>query len=179
MNLSEQESSPLCDYATIPLSKGLSAKISPHRLEWAMQWKWYATVCGEGRSLYAVRMSRVSDGGHRRKLYLHREIMRALGDIEVDHRRTKDTLDCTDGNLRLASHDQNKFNRGKTLQNTSGYVGVHRGDCAWIATISHNDKYLHIGSFPDRESAAVARDKKAIELRGEFAHLNFPRENYT
>ncbi len=37
----------------------------------------------------------------------------------------------------------------------------------------------HIGYFDNEEEAAKARDKKSLELFGEFAILNFPIENKT
>ncbi len=37
---------------------------------------------------------------------------------------------------------------------------------------------IYVGTFDDYLTAALARDKKAIELYGENAVLNFPREAY-
>ena len=37
----------------------------------------------------------------------------------------------------------------------------------------------HLGRFDDEIEAAVAYDRKAAELFGEFAYLNFPTTDYT
>ena len=48
----------------------------------------------------------------------------------------------------------------------------------WVAKIVNNKQQIHIGTFNTDIEAAKAYDKKAIELHGEFAKLNFPLENY-
>jgi|TARA_R110002020_G_C15975619_1_gene747963 hypothetical protein len=46
----------------------------------------------------------------------------------------------------------------------------------WEAYIMFNQKNIYLGSYKTKEEAARAYDKKAIELFGEFAQLNFPEE---
>jgi hypothetical protein len=63
--------------------------------------------------------------------------------------------------------------------NTStGFKGVWRdkktGKC-W-AQIYFEGKLIHLGSFATAEDAARAYDRKAIELFGQFARLNFPED---
>jgi hypothetical protein len=36
-------------------------------------------------------------------------------------------------------------------------------------------KNIHIGMYPTIEEAALAYDKKAVEMFGQFARLNFPQ----
>ena len=42
--------------------------------------------------------------------------------------------------------------------------------------LKHKGKTYYLGTFADEVEAAKARDRKAYELEGEFAYLNFPEE---
>jgi AP2-like factor (euAP2 lineage) len=44
----------------------------------------------------------------------------------------------------------------------------------WLARVTYRRRRHHVGTFDDEVDAAKARDRKAIELFGEFARLNFP-----
>jgi hypothetical protein len=44
----------------------------------------------------------------------------------------------------------------------------------WYALIKHRDETYYLGTFDDEVETAKARDRKAYELAGEFAYLNFP-----
>lgn len=58
---------------------------------------------------------------------------------------------------------------------SSKFVGVSINNRRkkWLAQISYNNKPIHIGYFANEEDAARAYDKKALELYGENAKLNF------
>ncbi|MCL2596475.1 MAG: hypothetical protein FWD66_02190 [Paludibacter sp.] len=71
---------------------------------------------------------------------------------------------------------------GNIESKTSQYVGVwynknSTSGRAWVATISRHGNRYNLGVFYAEEDAAKAYDKKAIELYGEKAKLNFPQEN--
>lgn len=77
-----------------------------------------------------------------------------------------------------------KTNTGKKLKkSTSKYRGVSwfKRDSCWRAWMydSRKKQQLHLGYFHNEIDAAKAYDKKALEINGEFAHLNFPEDNGT
>ena len=59
--------------------------------------------------------------------------------------------------------------------NTSGYKGVmwRKNRQKWISKINKNKNRYYLGHFDCPIEAAKAYDKKAIELYGEYANLNF------
>lgn len=62
-------------------------------------------------------------------------------------------------------------------EKTSQYVGVYtaniKGKEKWGACIGYHNKNHHLGYYQIEEEAALAYDKKAIELYGEDAKVNF------
>lgn len=123
---------------------------------------------------YAFRYETVN----KRRVYykMHRQIL-GLTDpsIECDH-RNHNGLDNRRSNLRAGTTSQNQMNQ-RHQKNKLGYKGVYRGKSRtspWIASIRHNNKLHRLGSFADQLEAALAYDKAAQELFGEFACLNFP-----
>jgi hypothetical protein len=55
-------------------------------------------------------------------------------------------------------------------------VGVHRQGDKWAAGIGCHGKHHYLGIFDDEVEAAKARDRKAYELHGVHAYLNFPED---
>ena len=110
-------------------------------------------------------------------LFVHRLIMDAPKGMHVDH-INGNPLDNRKSNLRICTHAENQRNRGANKNNTSGYKGVHWSKTTkkWRAEIRHDNKSIHMGYFKTPEEAARAYDKKAKELHGEYAYLNFPDE---
>jgi HNH endonuclease len=93
--------------------------------------------------------------------------------VGVDH-INGDRHDNRASNLRLATQAQNAMNT-PGRRSRSGLIGVKPMRAGnWAAEIGHAGRVIHIGMFDTAEAAARARDAKAIELRGEFARLNFP-----
>lgn len=95
--------------------------------------------------------------------------------LEVDHKdRVK--LNCTRENLRRATTSQNRANRDKQKNNTSGYKGAYleRRTGKYFAKIQVNGQVICLGTFLTVQEAAYRYDQVAIKHFGEFARLNFP-----
>lgn len=96
---------------------------------------------------------------------------------EIDH-RNGDRLDNRLCNLREASRQQNMSNIGKRRHRGRQFFGVRQISAkSWAADIRHENEVIYLGTFPTEEAAARARDAAAVEMRGEFARLNFPLES--
>jgi hypothetical protein len=113
---------------------------------------------------------------------LHRLVMGVTDPkIFVDH-INHETCDCRKENLRICTHAENQMNRRLNKNNKSGYNGVteHKKSGKWRVRIAVNNKQQLLGYFDKSEEgtkeAALAYNKKAIELFGEFAHLNIIEE---
>lgn len=151
----------------IPLTKGLVAIVDPEDAELATL-NWCAS--NTGKRWYALRQ----ENGVR--IYLHRAIM-GLDGPRVDH-IDGNGLNNRRSNLRHATNSQNLANAGKRRHNTSGFKGVmwYAPSNKWRAEIRFNNRSTHLGYFGSAEAAARAYDMAALELHGEFAHLNFPTD---
>lgn len=109
-----------------------------------------------------------------RKVQMHRLILNAPENMEVDH-IDGNRLNNQRTNLRLCNSSQNKCNRGARKDNTSGYKGVswHKQRNKWTARIkTPYGKYLYLGLYDDKNEAALAYNKASMEHHGEFAFIN-------
>jgi len=59
----------------------------------------------------------------------------------------------------------------------TGFIGVYEQDGRYRAQITLNNKRINLGTYATAKEAAIARDKAARELHGEFAILNFSNED--
>lgn len=153
----------------IPLSRGKWAIIDTPDLDIVSPYSWAAGSQGNG-FFYARAWV---DG---EKVFLHRHLMGYPAGKRVDH-INGDTLDNRRSNLRVASSSENSMNGRPHSDNLyTKYRGVeyNKTKRQWTARICVNYNRTYLGSFPAAEEAARAYDESAIELHGEFAHLNFP-----
>lgn len=109
-------------------------------------------------------------GGKYKREYLHRILM--PGYAQVDH-INGNRLDNRLVNLRGCDNQENNCNKGPNSKNRSGYKGVHKLPSGrWCAQITANYKCRSLGVFDTPEAAALAYNKAARELHGDFAYQN-------
>ena len=151
----------------IELTKGYMALVDNSDYERVTVHNWCAFETGINiKRVYGVRKM---GGNNRLNIFLHRFIMNAPEDMQVDH-IDHNGLNCQKYNLRLASCVQNGANSRKPI-GISGYRGVEPyPNGRWRARAQEK----HIGVFDAPEEAAAAYDRYALAIWGEFAMLNFP-----
>ena len=106
-------------------------------------------------------------------VYLHRMIMNALPNIDVDHEHGSSTKhDNRKSNLRLATISQNGMNKEKQSNNTSGYVGVSwsKKSNKWRSRICINKKEIFLGEYVNIQDAIDARRKAEEKYFGKFGY---------
>jgi hypothetical protein len=79
-------------------------------------------------------------------------------------------LDCRLGNLEYRS--RSVASRKRKSSSKLGYTGVYQENNRYRAVISVDRKSLHIGMFVTPEEAAIAYNKKSVELYGKNGKLN-------
>lgn len=104
---------------------------------------------------------------HRVIFYLHHKYLPEV----IDHIDCNPQNNCV-SNLREASAKKNMMNTTPRKGCASRFKGVARKRNKWRAYVT-KDKVTHqLGTFESEEEAALAYNKKAVELFGEFANLN-------
>ena len=139
--------------------------------------KWYLWKSTTGRK-YAMNGTR-----HRS---VHRVVMGDPEGMDVDH-IDGNALDNRKENLRICTRSQNCCNKKVRRDSGTGVKGVYKLKrenckkpfCAYINNPKFkfpNNRHIHLGYYKTIEEAALAYNKKAIEMYGEFAVLNEIKE---
>ena len=152
----------------IPLTQGKFAIVDAEDYPRLARHKW--AVSQSRYNFYACRWI------HGKKISMHRLILNAPHGMLVDH-IDGNGLNNRKANLRLCTITQNNRNSRPYRNATSKYKGVcwEKACRKWYAKIKPNRKTISLGLFTDQIEAAVAYDRKAEVLFGEFAYLNFPQ----
>lgn len=159
----------------IQLTRDQIAIVDDHKYESLNKWLWHAEWVKTSRQFRAVRNSTPSEALiHGQKITIL--MARAVADVVdagvlVDHHNGF-MLDNRRHNLRVSSHHQNACNRGRQVNNTSGFKGVtwHARASKWMAQIESSGARTYLGLFTDPKDAWAAYREAAILLHGEFAH---------
>lgn len=152
----------------IGLTRGYFAVVDAADYAWLSRYKWTALVAGS--KVYAIR-------AHKGKtILMHREIMQPPDGLVVDH-IDGNGLNNRRSNMRACTREQNLYN-SRPRNKRSKHKGVRYCEERdnWIAEITRRGHKFHLGTFDDEIEAARAYDRRAVELFGAFARLNFPDE---
>ena len=133
--------------------------------EMLSQYKWRIM-----RNNYALTTIKFNNKWITKKM--HRLIMNEPKGMQIDH-IDNNGLNNQKNNLRIVTHSQNMMNKHKRW-GVSKHKGVSffKRDNNWRAYISINKKQIHLGYFNFEIKAAMAYNKSAKELFGEYANLN-------
>lgn len=110
---------------------------------------------------------------HKKYIFLHRLLLKPTRDQEVDH-INGDSLDYRRENLRICTHQQNRWNTSKRKDSTNKYRGIHfdKRSKLWRARIQANGIRHYSGYYKSEEAAANAFNLMAIAYHGKFAKIN-------
>ena len=152
----------------VPLANGGVAFVDDVDYDAVSQYVWRATT--HKNTTYAQRSW--SERNKTRNQYLHHFIMPIIHRKEVDH-RNRNGLDCSRENLRYATRSQNMANQ-KTHNERVGYKGVWpTRSNTFSSMITLNYRQYSVGTFPTAVGAALAYDREARRIFGEYARPNF------
>lgn len=158
----------------ITLQTGSVTLVSDGRYDQLIEHRWREDIHNASRKPYVratIRLLTPAKVVKTTSILMHRTITGCPLPYRVDH-VDGDGLNNQDENLRIATQDQNNYNRrGFSL---SGFKGVTRRRGRFQARITHLEVEYALGTYATAEEAARAYDAKAREFYGVFAYLNFP-----
>jgi len=159
----------------ITLTKGFEAIVDDEDYERLVWLKWHASAITPPNNAYANHT--LLANGKRFRVLMHRLIIGAPPDAMVDH-INGNPLDNRRSNLRLCDRYTNMANRKCSILSTTGIKGVSYEPRVkykpWRARLRYHNKSYSLGGYATAKEAALAYDRKARELSGEFALLNYP-----
>jgi len=105
------------------------------------------------------------------EIKMHRLIMDAKEGQEVDH-VNHINYDNRKSELRIATHNQNMFNKVLYKNNSSGHKGVlwSKRDEKWVARIQVDKKQVELGRFTNIDDAVRVREAAEKDYYGEYRY---------
>ncbi len=160
----------------IRLTNGGGTKVDPEDYDRLSRYKWFKNgdYVNRHQSFKGLPSSTTL------RVIMHRQVMGLAGDDvrEIDH-INHNGFDNRKLNLRICTRQQNQWNKkqwNKKQFCELRYIYFCKTASGKFQAFicGNNGKTIGLGTYKDPVRAAKVRDKKAIELRGEFAYLNFP-----
>lgn len=150
---------------TIQLTKGYEAIVDDEDFDELSKHKWTASVTGRDKThIYATRGTNI--GGKHKSFMMHRQILGAIKGQLVDH-INGNPLDNRRCNLRITDWSGNSTNRCAKRSAAVGFKGVTKRKKSGMYFAS-----IGIGQFHTAEEAALAYNKWASLIHGQYARLN-------
>lgn len=153
----------------IPLTQGKVAIVDDSDYEYLMQWKWCYHKHPSRSTGYAVRCKTIS---FKNKILwsMHRELMSPVKGEHVDHINSNG-VDNRKSNLRICTRDENRLNKGKNKNNTTGFKGVWlvKRNNTYVAQLNIKGVAIKKYGFKTADDAHEYYKKLALEYHGEFA----------
>src|SRR6056297_1191311 len=146
---------------------GKDILIDSWNYDWASQFTWHVNNHG-----YPI--SQFMKNGRYTRILLHKLVARDVeNNSDIDH-INRNKLDAREINLRKATRSQNIANSAGQKRRRSKYKGVSycKRDGLYKAQVCCNYKRYFLGRFDTEEQAALAYNKKSLELFGEFSYQN-------
>jgi hypothetical protein len=161
------------EIALIPLTRGMVAIVDAADFEKLSRYRWFTLKTKRGPCYAGTNMSG-------RIISMHRFLMNPPKGMWVDH-IDGNGLNNRRSNLRICTPRQNACNhsRRKPKSATSQFVGVfqrRQQPDKWYAKVEYAGMICRLGPFDSELEAARARDFRAVELHGPYAHVNLPDE---
>lgn len=148
--------------------KGMTILLDKEDEQFFLSHKWYPDRKGYLRRNRSWKDGRTGPASPR----LHREIMGAASDQQVDH-VNHNVYDNRKSNLRLCSSAENARNCRKKTPSRTNLKGVYpQTSGRFYASIRVNKKLLYLGTFDTAQEAAQKYNEAARLHFGEFASLN-------
>jgi len=157
----------MTDHREIVLSSGDVTLVDAADYPLIAKYGWYLFVPRTGQHL---KYARAKING--KEVYLHRFLLNPPRNLDIDH-KDRDELNNRRANLRLCTDSQNLGNKRIHRNNTSGYKGVYCLYGKWRARVGDGKGGRRsLGLFTNKDDAARAYNKAALEQWGEFARVN-------
>jgi len=153
----------------IRLTNGGVTLVDDEDFEELNKYKWFSHK--EGHTAYVWRHEYK---GFRQYgiVKMHRQILKPSKCELIDH-KDRNGQNNQRSNIRICTSSQNGMNSFFRI-GASIYKGVsyHSQNKRWRATINLNGKQISLGCYSKPEAAAIAYNKAAVELFGEFVRPN-------